>query len=342
MLRPFCLAILILTARVGIGSTTEPSVDSSSVSASTGEYAKHDEWWFFYKDPAFGPEKKPLLPPVVMPSQGGGETPAKPTIGSVAWIRDNIEKIRDRAIDDPTPENIELFGYVQKLMMDKSEVFATRFVASNATNPALDEAISNPRSAVALGGVYQAKSEAMDRILGKLSKDVAIWYFFRSDCPYCQKQDPVLQWYQQRYGYSILPISTDGAALADHAFPDWVPDHGQAAKLNVTATPTLYLVRPPNEVVLLGIGVQASGEINERIIEVAHNEKWITDSEYNAAMKGLPRRYLTSGFDPSSIENPEDTQELLQAFRASGIFGEKTADLEELNDSGGASPLQRH
>jgi len=334
------LVVAILCTQAFCLRASETS-DGSTVgtTASSGEYAKHDEGWFFYKDPRFV-EKKPEEPPPSLPKEAGAAV-AKPPVGSVAWIRENIDKIRDRAIDNPTPENIELFGYVQKLMMDKSEIFASRMVASNATNPALDESISNPRSAVALGGMYKAKSDAMEELLKKLSQEVAIWYFFRSDCPYCAKEDPVLQWYQQKYGYSILPISTDGAPLADNSFPDWVPDQGQAEKLSVTATPTLYLVHPPSDVVLLGIGVQSSGEINERIIEVAHNEKWISDKEYNAAMKGLPRRYLTDGFDPSTVSDPDNTQALLEAFRASGIYGERNANLQDLESAGGATPIRR-
>jgi len=330
-----CL-ILLLVIQVASAAEETPDVRVQSTHASrAGEYAKHDEGWFFYKDPLESEKKKPI--PVPVPTE---KKPANETVGSVAWIRDHIDAIRDRAIDYPTKENLELFAYVQKMMMDKSEIFATKFVQTTNQDPALDEGINNPRSSVAKSEQYAQIDEAFDRILHKLSQDVALWYFFRSDCPYCAKEDPILSHYIGKYGFSILPISTDGAPLADGSFPDWIPDQGQATYLNVNVTPTIYLVHPPKDVILLSVGLKAGREMTERIIDIAHDQKWITDDEYDDAVKGLPHKYLTTAFDPSKIADPENPEELLKAFRASGTFSAKSADLESIaNQTGGSTPI---
>lgn len=333
----FLTSVLLIACAAALA---DPVAPAPGAAAPSGEYARHDEGWFFYKDPPPEAAKKKPPPQTSVPAQA----PAlKEEVGSVAWIRDHINEFRDRAIDDPTPENLELFGYVQKMMMDKAEVFATKFVQTTNQNPALDEGINNPRSSVAKQTQYTVIDESFDKLMKKLSKQVAIWYFFRSDCPYCQKQDPVLTQYLGHYGFSILPISTDGAPLLDGSFPDWVPDQGQAAYLNVTSTPTMYVVRPPKDVILLAVGVKAGKELAERMIDIAHEQKWISDAEYDDAVKGLPRRYLTSAFDPSSITDPTDPAQLLKAFRASGTFSTMSADLQNVEDARGeSSPLKPH
>jgi conjugal transfer pilus assembly protein TraF len=327
-----CLLAVFLTGQVIADEPAQP------VSAGT-KYANHDQGWFFYKDPKDTPPVKKPEPP--KPTPGQGATKDKEEVGSVAWIRDHIAEIRDRAIDNPTRDNIELFAYVQKMMMDKSEVFATRFVQDTSANPALDEGIQNPVSSVAKQTQYAAIDEGFDTLMRKLSKQVAIWYFFRSDCPYCAKEDPILSVYLGHYGFNVLPISTDGKGLLDGSFPNWVPDHGQAEYLKVQATPTLYLVHPPKDVILLSVGIKAGKELATRMIDIAHTQKWISDAEYDEAVKGLPRRYLTQAFDPSKIDNPDDPQELLKAFRDSGTFSTQSTTLQALSaHASEATPLE--
>ncbi|MHB8742084.1 MAG: conjugal transfer protein TraF [Sulfuricaulis sp.] len=305
-------------------------------SSAPGNYAQHDQGWFFYKDPKDAPEKKPPPRPAPKPKSSADSE----VVGSVAWIRDHINQIRDRAIDNPTKDNLELFAYVQKMMMDKSEIFATKFVQTSSANPALDEGIENPVSSVAKQTQYAEIDEGFDKLMRKLSKQVAIWYFFRSDCPYCAKENPILNVYLGHYGFSVLPISTDGKPLADGSFPNWVPDHGQAEYLKVTATPTMYLVHPPKDVILLSVGLKAGKELATRIIDIAHTHKWISDADYDNSVKGLPRRYLTQAFDPSKIDNPDDPQELLKAFRASGVFSTQSTTLQALSGQGAeATPI---
>jgi hypothetical protein len=43
---------------------------------------------------------------------------------SAAWLRANLERFRDQAIDDPSPRNVALYLYLQRLVLDKAERFA--------------------------------------------------------------------------------------------------------------------------------------------------------------------------------------------------------------------------
>lgn len=310
--------LTIALAAVAASATAAPPADS-------------DRGWFFYENPPPiveevepEPEPKPL-------SGGAGKGS---DVGSVRWIRENIDRFRDAAIDHPTKENLELFAYVQKLMMDKSEIFARQLVATNAANPALDETISTPTNSPARMELNTERDQAQMEALSQVAKQSVVWYFFRSDCPYCQKQDPILAYLQRTTDIRILPISVDGQGLLDGAFPDYVTDHGQAAKLNVTATPTLYLMSPPDKLVVLSIGMRSLPDLLSRFVEVGHAQKLVDDSTYETAVNGLPRQFLTTTFDPNKIEDPDDPKQILQALRSAGVYGVSSASTSDVGVPG--------
>jgi conjugal transfer pilus assembly protein TraF len=55
----------------------------------------------------------------VPPAAASGPAPL-----SAAWLRANLERFRDQAIDDPSPRNVALYLYLQRLVLDKAERFA--------------------------------------------------------------------------------------------------------------------------------------------------------------------------------------------------------------------------
>jgi len=309
-----CASSLILAALAALAGVL-PSVTSAQAIDTDS-----DRGWFFYRE-RVAPDPVEPLPPLELQPQPASPTVPPPPIGSVAWIRENIDRLRDRAIDEPTQENVELFAYVQRLMMDKSEVFARTLVQVNQRNPALDETIATPVNSPARLQMSQAREEAQSQILQALSEDTVIWYFFRSDCPYCHRQNPILKHIRDHYGVRVLAISIDGLPLQDGAFLDWVPDRGQASFLGITATPAIFLMHAPDRVVLVSLGMRSLPELVDRIVEVARSEQWIDEGLYQRAMFGLPRRYLTEGFTPDLIEDPDDPAQLLAALRASSIHG---------------------
>lgn len=284
-------------------------------------FQKVDRGWFFYHDPELSPDPAaPIEPPPLSAISPRTSAPA-PEVGTAAWIRETLPIIRDRAIDDPSPRNVQLFAYTHRLMVDKSERFAHAYIQANATDPFLTDNEAMPGSAFARKALSRERDKKRTQVLKSLSDNVSIWYFFRSDCPFCAKQNGPLIQFAQKYDFTILPISTDGRPLDGGDFANWVPDSGQAAKLGIDATPTMYLVRPPDEMVVYGIGLQSLPELETRILRVAHGRKWITDEQYDDAVFGTKRRYLVEGFDPSTIPDPDDPDDLLQALKAAAFHG---------------------
>ena len=251
-------------------------------------YERKSEGWFWHQDPPVPkePEKKeepkPVPPPVEDPEVAETTEDPGPAPMSAAWIREHMQEYLDRATDDPTPENVSAYFYLQRLMMDKSQRFADvsqRVVYGDAM---LDESVRHPIATFGSGEAARQSNQKINELLATLSKKVGIWFFFQSTCGFCEKQAPVMMMLEQRYGFKIYPISLDGAGLKSGAMPNYVVDRGQSAQLNVMQTPAMFLVNPETkEISPLGQGALALEELRKRILVAAMNAGWISEEMYN-------------------------------------------------------------
>lgn len=296
-----------------------------------GRYGQGDQGWFFYHDPKEAPPPPEQVPPTPEPSSS---SPAKPAPLSAEWIRDNLPKYRFAAIDNPTKDNVELYLLLQKLMMDKAEQFALAHRKYAEQNPGIDETVQNPTSEISRRSMTTVQEDQQNAITRKIAQRVGIYYFFRSDCPYCHVQNQSMDVFTGNTGLTVVPISLDGLPSEDGLLPNWRPDQGQGAYLGVTKTPTMFAVDPDGKVVLLSVGVRSIPELRSRLIEIARDEGWITQHDYDLAMRGLPRRFITEGLDGKAIE--DDPKQLLQLLRGATTYGKTEASYDDVA-AGGAS-----
>ena len=105
-------------------------------------YERHAACWHWYNDPEKieevepeivpehkeEPKKEPPKPKMMVPAP---DKPRHPVAFSSEWLNTMIPKYLSRAVDDPTPENVEAFFLLQRLAMDKAE----RFQKSGRTGP---------------------------------------------------------------------------------------------------------------------------------------------------------------------------------------------------------------
>ena len=139
-------------------------------------------------------------------------------------------------------------------------------------------------------------------------------FFFRSDCPYCEAQAPLLQQLAARYGFAVLPVSLDGAPLPGGAFPQFRQDQGQAQALGVVSTPALFLARPPDAMVPLAQGLLSLAQLQERVIGAAVEAGWISEREYSRTRPVTADLTLDARELPAAL--PEDPEALLGVLRA--------------------------
>lgn len=297
-----------------------------------GRYSRKEEGWFWYvEEPE--PEPVELVPPPPPPEQAKA-SPEKPKLKpfSAQWIAQQLEETRLVAIDNPTKDNMERYLLLQKLAMDKSEQFALAHRQYASLNPGIDETIQNPVGGTSRMSMNREQELGMEEVVKQIGEIAGIWYFYTSECPFCHQQNPTLNILAHQSSFSVLPISLDARSSTDGLLPNWRPDRGQAAMLGVQGTPTMYIVNPAsNRVVLLASGVRTLPDLQRRIVEIARAESWITQEDYDRAMRGQPRRFITEGLDLDS-EIEDDPDLILAMLRDAAIHGQvQDAALDEID-----------
>ncbi len=291
-----------------------------------GFYARDAEGWFWYREP---PVPVPIeAPPNAESPPASGETdpfdrpPSEPVAEvspgpaplSAQWFREHLDAYRDRAIDDPSPENVAVYLHLQRIAMDKSSRFARVSERVVQSDPVLDEITRRPTANFGANLADKQASAAGDALLERLAGETALWFFFRSDCSFCDAQAPLLEALAQRYGFAVLAVSLDGAGLQDGTFPAFDIDRGQAEALGVISTPAMFLARPDQGAVApIAQGLLSLAQLRERIVLAAVQAGWVSETEASRIRSGLADA-RSAAATLSAL--PEDPSALLGVLRA--------------------------
>ena len=302
-----------------------------------GYYEGKDEGWFWKVRELVAPEPEPAAAPTPEPEpieiekpplpgeppesapvqvEPASAEPAGPPPLSAAWLRQELPRYQDRAMNDPTEDNVAAFLYLQRYAVDMSERFALAAQRVVMSDPVLDENSRRPQSVFGANVVDEQADAASERVLEAIADEAGLWYFYRSDCPYCAAQSPVLENLARKVDMAIMAIALDNAPLVDGHFPDWTPNAGQAEMLEVRATPTIYLVRPPGEFLLIAEGVMAESMLRERMIQQAHMAGWISDDLFESTRR-VNRIYVAAEGGSLGDEELNDPKRLVERLRAS-------------------------
>lgn len=251
-------------------------------------YDKPDHGWFWYEtDPAPKPEKKPEPQPEQPVT--AAQPPDKKQPMSVAWLRKMLPILEERAIDNPTRDNLEAYFYAKRVMLDKAQRFTEEGEKVIASDPMLDENNRVPTASFAkaefLNKEYQSKKTA----LHYLAKNVGgLFVFFESTCNFCTVQINTIMKLQKEYGFYVKYISVDGRGLP--GMKDWVKDNGHAKMLDLKVYPTTVLVVPPNNYLVVSQGMMAKDQLEDRILTAADSNHLLPegmDKDLNVWDRGV-------------------------------------------------------
>lgn len=185
-------------------------------------------------------------------------------VASLKKLKEDAERKRALAIVKPTPENLKSYIVAQEALMDRASVFSDVWRRVIWANPDLNYQLRNPsnNSAIQVSETQRTRKEA--DTLSSLSREWGIFFFFRSDCPYCHRMAPTLKFLSEQYGIAVFPISLDGGGLPE--FPNPSRDNGMAASIGASVVPLVVLGNIKDRRLLpIGSGVLSAQEIVERI-----------------------------------------------------------------------------
>lgn len=151
-------------------------------------YERHAEGWHWYNDPEKiqevepevvpepkeEPKKEPPKPKMMVPEPA---KPKHPVAFSSEWLNTMIPKYLSRAVDDPTPENVEAFFLLQRLAMDKAERFQKMAEQVRVGNRFIDESERRPVSNFGLQTVDRQAEARRQQLLEKISQSTGLFFF---------------------------------------------------------------------------------------------------------------------------------------------------------------------
>jgi len=298
-------------------------------------YKGKSDGWFWYKDPPPPIEEEEPEPPemskALVSTESSSEDKAKPKgppVFSVAWLREKLPEARESAIDDPSPENMQRYYYLQRIAMDKAQRFADVSRVITMSDPLIDESIRRSTSSFAANAQTKTAGEAQNELLKGLSKKVGLFYFYKANCDLCNRQLQVLKSFKFSTDFTIIPISLDGSFLEGNSFGAYRRDTGQAKMLRITDAPAIALAIPPKSARIVSFAPIAADALRSRIVLVAKTAGVITEDEYKQTLPYNDTGYLLAeGMDrmePETIDDPKKFTEFIR--RQAEITGNHQKD----------------
>lgn len=254
--------VAIVTTAFAVTATAQAPTPKTIGRAPASSYWNDSQrGWHFYEDPE--PESVEQILPKTAPAKVEPQKP--PEIVQFERLQKTLEEYRNVAIINPSEANVRRYMELEARIVNQASLFADVAQRVAWATPELDPTLhGRPVNAKALEVFEQGQLEARSRSVATLAKDHVLFFFFRSDCPYCHAFAPTLEAFQARHGITVVPISVDGGSIP--GFPNPRRDNGIARTLNVTQVPAVFLAQPfTGKISPIGFGVLSESQLLERI-----------------------------------------------------------------------------
>lgn len=229
-----------------------------------------DRFNWYCKEIAKKKEERPTQPPAPDAKTDPRDPIANaPELKEHQAIKERLENLLKIAYVNPTPENIKNYISFQNMVSDKASVFADMTKRVLWANPELDYSQRFPVAKMAKDTQKSNLAKEQEALYKKLnSEGYGLFFFYRSDCPYCHKMANPLKMFLDKSQMDIVSVSLDGVLLND-IFPNSTVNKGQAEALGVERTPTIILVNTKTkDMTRIASGWVSTYELQERIFRL--------------------------------------------------------------------------
>lgn len=261
--------LFLANTAAALPPTTKTAVDRDEVRVGDSYWRDRERGWFWYDDPHPERNEGPKPKPAAVPTISAPTAPKKPSeLVEFEALQKRVEDLRNIAIINPSEQNIRNYLNIQNFVIEKASTFADVAQRVIWATPELDPTVTGrPVNAKALEVFDREQAGARTNTVAQLSQTHALFFFFRSDCPYCHQFAPLLKDFEAKFGLKIVPISVDGGGLPE--FRNARADNGIARTLDVRQVPALFLAEPRGgKITPIGYGVLSESELLERIYVV--------------------------------------------------------------------------
>lgn len=269
------------------------------------------EGWFWYQVPP-----APAKPARQLPVRPNGPTaaaaPANPDLAAFKDFQRRMEEALQMAVINPSEANVLNYLTLWQQSKQKASVFTDMAQAVAWRTPSVNDDFLGvrPTSPAATQVFDQQREDEQAAIVTMLARTHGMFFFFRSDCPYCHAMAPMLKQFSAKYGMTVYPVSMDGGGLPE--YPNARRDNGIAARLITELgippeefqVPFTVLARPgTREVLPVGFGVMTAAEMVERIAMVLRLRSQQVDGQQadGQSAQGAPASLRSRPMGPDGL-----------------------------------------
>lgn len=231
----------------------------------------------------------------------------------VAWLRKHLPLLLDRAIDDPTKDNVSAFLYTQRVAMDKGQRYQEVFTKVTNEDPLLNENNRIPYATMGSQSIRNANYLAQQQAVREMAEQGGMVMFVDSICRFCSMQIPIATSLKNLYGMETLIVTIDGKAPKGYV-GQLLPDNGLFQKIGLKLTPSIvYVHRPrayvgtadPNQYLIISQGFYAADELVKVLAFAGHDKKIL--SQKTSLDLDVWTRGVTSNEDLQNLKlDPND------------------------------------
>ena len=236
---------------------------SSTISHANGYYEAETSGWKWYQE--FDDFES--LPP--------HRTSTNPTTNPSAImqsLRATLSQALDQAIIAPTQEHILRYISLQQTITNQANRFSQVWQSVLLEYPELNYALEVPTNNTARTIYFNEQTKTTEQAIEQIANESGLFFFYRSDCPYCHRFAPILKEFITRYKIPIVAISIDGGILPE--FPASKTDTGQAEQFGVNFYPALFLVDPKIETITpVAYGLVSFEDLQARLLEISQQDE---------------------------------------------------------------------
>lgn len=292
--------------------------DSDTTKSDSSRFIdRKSEGFFWYKDPKEekeaeeakadpAPKKDEPKPVPEQPSQPVGPAPM-----SAAWLKENLPKYLETAIDTPTESNVKAYLYLQHLSMEKATLFADAAQEFSIGDPILDGNNQRPLASFANDVVKQTAGSNREAILQSLASQIGIFYF-SDESALSAAQDKVIAYLQSSTKFSVVPIAYRSKQPIK---PGQKPDSGHSALMGISSVPALVVVLPNGTFDVIAQAPLSLSDLLDRII-LSSKRLGIIDQQTFDSTRPIANK--SPIFIPTSEENSKldiPASEIISRFK---------------------------
>lgn len=243
-----------------------PQLPSGASLAGIAFWLDYRRGWHWYEDPEPEPAQKTL--PTPKPAKPAEPDERPPELVQFEQLQKRVEEYRNIAIMNPSEDNVRRYMRLEASIVRRASHFADVAQRVAWATPELDMTLEGrPVNAQAIAVFDRQQAEQRSTTVADLGQTHVLFFFFRSDCPYCHAFAPTLAAFQKRHGLQVVPVSVDGGAIA--GFDQFRRDNGIAKTLQVSQVPAVFLAEPfSGKITPIGYGVLSEAQLLERIAKV--------------------------------------------------------------------------